>query len=196
MDFPKNGQQGKEKVADPISKIYQEREAHLIFEQDAEEIMDKNIAGRIDILSPDSLFEIKVPNLRDTHLLQAIVYAWLTRTKRSIYVYNIKTDECQQIKAIAGLSLSGAEECTHYLLKQKYKPHNQLSDQDFQALAESCQEGKYGMTENKKINQQYLEWNIVSKLRSVYFYLIVMMIRLLSSAYVQPSPVVVCFPRK
>lgn len=150
----KMANKAKKRVAGLISKIYQEREAHLIFEQDAErEIMDKNIVGRIDILSPDSLFEIKVTeSIENTHLLQAIVYAWLTRTtKRSIYVYNIKTDECQQIKAIAGLSLSGAlEECTHYLLKQKYKPYNQLSDQDFQALIESCQEGKYGMTENKK----------------------------------------------
>lgn len=143
----KMANKAKKRVAGLMRRIFGEQEAHLLFEQDAErEIGEKNIVGRIDILSPDSLFEIKVSDsLEKTHQLQAVLYAWLTRTtKRNIYVYNIKTDECLKIKANQGLQLGAAlEECVHYLIKQKYKPQHLLSDEAFQKLVQECRMGKF-----------------------------------------------------
>lgn len=144
----------KKRVAKLMNHVFGEQEAHLLFEQEAErEIGDKNIVGRIDILSPDSLFEIKVTDsIEKTHQLQAILYAWLTRTtKRNIYVYNIKTDECLKIQANQGLSLSEAlDECVHYLIKQKYKPQHLLSDEAFQKLVQECQLGQFAKSNSQK----------------------------------------------
>ena len=116
----------------------------LLFEQDVERIIgDKNIVGRIDILSPQSIIEIKcTETIEKTHLLQAILYAWLTRTTlRDIFVFNIKTNQCLELLPTHGKSKETAlDECVHYLLKEKYKPHHILNDTEFNQQIVSCRE--------------------------------------------------------
>jgi hypothetical protein len=105
------------------------------------------IEGMIDVVTDDTLFEIKCVNgpLTLTHLLQLAVYAWVDRGRHTHYViFNALTGERYNLDAVE----SDLDAVVSALVAQKKTTKPTLADDEFLAAAKAIsKDKKYTMKE-------------------------------------------------